>query len=44
MQADKDGLTSSVRNYVRRMIADAGPGMKALLLDQATVRATGCAV
>ena len=34
-----DGVNGAVKAYVRRMFAESGAGMKALLLDPATVRA-----
>ena len=31
-------MTGAVKAYIRRMLADCGVGMKALILDQTTVR------
>ena len=33
-----DGLNGAVKAYIRRMLAECGAGMKALLLDPTTVR------
>ena len=33
-----EGLNGAVKAYLRRMLADCGTGMKALVLDQTTVR------
>lgn len=33
-----DGVNGAVKAYVRRMLAECGAGMKALLMDSATVR------
>jgi hypothetical protein len=33
-----DGVNGAVKAYVRRMMAECGAGMKALILDAATVR------
>ncbi len=33
-----DGLNGAVKAYLRRMLAECGAGMKALLLDASTVR------
>ena len=33
-----DGLNGAVKAYIRRMLAECGAGMKALILDPTTVR------
>lgn len=33
-----DGMNGAVKAYIRRMLAECGAGMKALLLDTVTVR------
>jgi hypothetical protein len=36
--AAHDGLNGAVKAYIRRMLAECGAGMKALILDATTVR------
>jgi hypothetical protein len=38
MAIDGAHLTGAVKSYIRRMLAEVGVGMKALLLDASTVR------
>lgn len=37
-----DGMNGAVKAYIRRMLAECGAGMKALLLDAVTVRNARC--